>query len=51
MSKKGMEPSLLVALLENWMLGSIEFKCSRKLSLLAFLMMVKVSSTYPFPQG
>ena len=48
MSKKGMEPSLLVSSLENMMFGSIDFMCSRKLLLLAFLMMVKVSSTYIF---
>ena len=33
MSRKGMDPSLLVSSLVNLMLGGIEFRCSRELFL------------------
>ena len=48
MSRKGMDPSLLVSSLENFILGLMEFKCSWKLFLCCFLMIVNVSSTYLF---
>ena len=47
-SRKGMDPSSLVSSQVNCIFGFMEFKCSRKLSLLFFLMIVKVSSTYLF---
>ena len=40
-----MDPSLLVSSLVNLMLGGIEFRCSRELFLLSFLMIVNVSPT------
>ena len=48
MSRKGIDPSSLVSSQVNLMLGCMELRCSRKLSLLFFLMMVNVSSTYLF---
>ena len=48
MSRKGMDPSALVSSQVNCIFGLMEFKCSRKLSLLFFLMIVKVSSTNLF---
>ena len=48
MSRKGMDPSSLVSSQVNCIFGLMEFKCSRKLSLLFFLMIVKVSSTNLF---
>ena len=42
--KNGMVPSVM----ENVMLGLMEFKCSRKLFLSCFLMIVSVSWTYLF---
>ena len=42
--KNGMVPSVM----ENFMLGLMEFKCSRKLFLSCFLMIVSVSCTYLF---
>ena len=48
MSRKGMDPSSLVSSQVNWILGLMEFRCFRKLSLLFFLMMMSVSSTNLF---
>ena len=48
MSRKGMDPSSLVSSQVNCIFGLMEFRCSRKLSLLFFLMNVKVSSTNLF---
>ena len=48
MSRKDMDPSSLFSSQVNWILGFIEFRCFRKLSLLFFLMIVNVSSTYLF---
>ena len=48
MSRKAIDPSSLVSSQVNLMLGCMELRCSRKLSLLFFLMMVNVSSTYLF---
>ena len=48
MSRKGIDPSSLTSSKVNLMLGCIEFRCSSKLSLLFFLMIVNVSSTYLF---
>ena len=43
-----MDPSSLTSSQVNLMLGCIEFRCCRKLSLLFFLMIVNVSSTNLF---
>ena len=43
-----MDPSSLVSSQVNCIFGLMEFRCSRKLSLLFFLMIVKVSSTNLF---
>ena len=48
MSKKGMAPSGLVSSLINLIPGLMVFKCSRKLSLCCFWMIVNVSSTNLF---
>ena len=48
MSRKGIDPSSLTASQVNFILGCMEFRCCRKLSLLFFLMIVNVSSTYLF---
>ena len=48
MFRTGIDPSSLVSSQVNVMLGCMELRCSRKLSLLFFLMMVNVSSTYLF---
>ena len=47
-SKRGMDPSGLVSSLVNFILGLMVFKCSRKLFLCCFLMIVNVSSTNLF---
>ena len=44
-SRNGMEPSDLASSFVNWMFGSREFRCCRKLSICDDFMMVKVSST------
>ena len=46
--KRGMDPSGLVSSLVNFILGLMVFKCSRKLFLCCFLMIVNVSSTNLF---
>ena len=47
-SKKGMDPSVLVSSVVNFILGLMEFKCSGKLLLCCFLMIVNVLSTNLF---
>ena len=44
-SKKGMEPSLLLASFVNWILSSMVFKWLKKLSSCIFWMITNVSST------
>ena len=47
-SKKGVDPSVLISSVVNFILGMMEFKCYRKLFLCCLLMIVNVSSTNLF---